>query len=156
MKSAPSTASGSGQQREKRTVTDAEPGMQTGDPWDMGIGESTTLPRAPSANTRRTKFVKLEPVAFTTQDAVDGYREKAMGIASVGQVELGNIMELSITGHVLKWARRSNLSGGLSLRKVNRWNLKNHSNLTVARHLREKIHTRMLLVTVREGEEREI
>ena len=34
------------------------------------------------------------------------------------------------------------------------WNLKNHSHLTVARHLREKIHASMLVVTIRESEER--
>ena len=49
--------------------------------------------RAPSANT---------PVAATTQEAVDGHREKAMRIASVEQIEFGDIMELSITGQVLR------------------------------------------------------
>ena len=39
--------------------------------------------------------MKSEPLAVTTQEAVDGYREKAMRIASVEQIELGNIMELS-------------------------------------------------------------
>ena len=48
---------------------------------------------APSANT---------PVAATTQEAVDGHREKAMRIASVEQIEFGDIMELSITGQVLR------------------------------------------------------
>ena len=48
-----------------------------------------------------------------------------MRIASVEQVELGNIMELSITGRVLKWARPSNLSGGHPLRKADGWDLKN-------------------------------
>ena len=65
-------------------------------------------------------------------------------------------MELSITGQVLRWARKSNLSGGLSPRKADGWNLKNHSHLTVARHLRENTHSSMLVVTIREGEEREI
>ena len=65
-------------------------------------------------------------------------------------------MELSITGQVLKWARQSNLSGGLSLSTADGWNLKNHSHLTVARHLREKTHSSMLVVTIREGEERGI
>ena len=72
----------------------------------LGTGESTALPGAPSANTRRRIVVKSEPAAVTTQDAVDGYREKAMRIASVEQVELGSIMDLSITGQVLKWVRR--------------------------------------------------
>ena len=47
-----------------------------------------------------------------------------------------------------------NLSGGVSLREADGWNLKNHSHLTVARHLREKVHPSMLVVTIREGEER--
>ena len=34
--------------------------------------------------------------------------------------------------------------------------MKNHSHLTVARHLREKTHPSMLVVTTREGEERGI
>ena len=62
-------------------------------------------------------------------------------------------MELSVTGQVLNWARRSNLSGGLLLRKADEWNLKNHSHLTAARHMREKTHTSMPVVTIREGEE---
>ena len=93
-------------------------------------------------------------MAVTTQGAVDGYREKAMRIASVEQDELGNIMELSITGHVLRWARQSNVSGDVSLRRADGWNLKNHSHLKVGRHLREKTHRSVLVVTIREGEER--
>ena len=38
----------------------------------------------------------------------------------------------------------------------NRWNMKNHSRLTVARHLREKTHTSMFVVTIRVGVERGI
>ena len=114
--------------------------MQVEDMSETGTGEGTALPAAPSANTRRRIVVKSEPMAVSTQEAVDGYREKAMIIASVEQIELGNIMELSITGQVLKWARQVNHSGGVSLRKADGWNLKNHSHLTVARHLREKIH----------------
>ena len=79
--------------------------------------KSTTLPGAASANTRRRIVVKSEPVAVTTQGSVDWYHEKAMRIASVKQAELGNIMELSITGHATKWARQSKLSRRLSLRK---------------------------------------
>ena len=154
MKSASSTASGSGQQREKRPIPDGESRMQVEDMSETSTGEGTSLPAAPSANTRRRIVVKSEPMAVTTQEAVDGYREKAMRIASVEQIELGNIMELSIMGQVLKWARQMNLSGGVSLCKADGWNLKNHSHLTVARHLREKIHPSMLVVTIREGEER--
>ena len=83
--------------------------------------------------------MKSEPVAVTTQEAVHGHCEKAMRIVSVEQIELGNIIEVSFTGQVLRWARQSSLSGGLSLRKAGGWNLKNHSHVTVARHLREKI-----------------
>ena len=35
-------------------------------------------------------------------------------------------------------------------------NVKNQSHLTVARHMREKTHTSMLVVTLRDGEERGI
>ena len=59
-------------------------------------------------------------------------------------------------GHVLKWARQSNLSGRLSLSRADGRNLKNHSHVTVARHLRERTHTSMSAVTLREGEERGI
>ena len=78
-----------------------------------------------------------------------------MRIESVEQIELGNIMELSLTGEVLRLARHSNLSEGVSLRTADGWNMKDHSHLTVARHLREKIHpTVSLVVTIREGEEK--
>ena len=93
-------------------------------------------------------------MANTTQEGVDGYREKAMKIASVEQVKLGNIMELSVTGHVLKWARQSNFCKERRCAKQMKWNLKNRSHMTVARHLREKSHTSMLVVTLREGEDR--
>ena len=93
--------------------------------------------------------MKSEPRAVTTQEAVDGYREKAMRTESVEQIELGRNKKLSITGQVLRWARPSNLSGGVSLRKADRWNMKK-----VARHLREKIHASVLVVTIKEGEER--
>ena len=85
---------------------------------EMGTDESAAMPSALAANIRRRIAEKSDPVAVTTQEGTDGYREKAMMIASIEQVELGNIMEFSITGHVLKWARQSKLSGGLSLRKT--------------------------------------
>ena len=119
MKSASLTASGSGQQTQKRAIAEHESGMQVEDTPETGTGEGTASPAAaPSANIRRRVDVKSEPVAVTTQEAVDGRREKVMRIASVEQIELGNIMELSITGQVLRWARQSNLSGGLSLREA--------------------------------------
>ena len=50
-------------------------------------------------------------VAVTTQEGIDGYRENAMRIESVEQVELGSIMELSVSSRVLKRARQSKFSG---------------------------------------------
>ena len=66
-----------GKGRRGQSVTDTEPRIHTGDPLEMGTGESRMLPGAPSANTRRRIVVKSEPVAVTTQEAADGYREKA-------------------------------------------------------------------------------
>ena len=97
--------------------------------------------------------MKSEPAAVTTQEAIDGSREKVMRIASVEQIELGNFMELSITGQVLKWARQSNLSGGLFLRKSDGWNLKNHSQLDSCQALARENSSSMLVVTIREGED---
>ena len=124
--------------------------MQIEDKPEVENEERAEPPGAPSTSTRRRIAVKSEPRAVTTQEAVDGYREKAMRIESVEQIELGNIMELCITGQVLRWARQ----GGVSLRKADEWNVKNHSHLTVARHLREKVHPTVLVVTTREGEEK--
>ena len=114
--------------------------MQVEDTQKTDTGGGEVPPAAESTNIRRRTAVKSEPAAVTTQEAIDESREKVMRIASVEKVELGNLMELSITGQVLRWARQSNLSGGLSSRKSDGWNLKNHSHLTVARHLREKTH----------------
>ena len=75
----------------------------------MDTEERTERPEASSTNTIRRIVTKSEPVAVTTEEAVDGYREKAMRIASVEQTELGNIMDLSITGQVFRWAKNSNL-----------------------------------------------
>ena len=154
MKSASLTASSSGQKGEKRSTSDGESKKQVEDTSVARTSECAASPETPSANTRRRIVRKSEPVAVTTQEAIDGYREKARRIASIEQIELGNIMELSITGQLLRWARRVNLSGGRSLCKANGWNMKNHSHLTVARHLREKTHTNMLVVTIRKDEEK--
>ena len=84
--------------------------MQIEDKPEVG-NEERAEPGAPSTSTRRRVAVKSERRAVTTQEAVDGYREKVIRIESVEQIELGNIMELSIAGQVLRWARQSNLSG---------------------------------------------
>ena len=150
------TASGSGQRGERKATPDDESRMQVEDKLEMDTEERTDTHQASSTNTRRRIVTKSEPMAVTTQEAVDGYREKAMRIAIVEQIELGNITELSVTGQVLRWARQSNFSGAVSLRRTDGWNLKNHSRLKVARHLREKTHSSVLGVTIREGEERGI
>ena len=101
MKSASLTASGSGQQRQKRSIPDDESRMQVEDTQKTDTGGGEVPPAAESTNIRRRTAVKSEPAAVTTQEAIDGSREKVMRIASVEQVELGNLMELSITGQVL-------------------------------------------------------
>ena len=95
---------------------------------ELSTDESAVLPSALAANTRRIIAEKLTPVAITTQEGVDGYSGRAIRIARVEQLDFGNIMEFSITGHVLNWARQSNFSRGLSLRNGDGWNLKNHSH----------------------------
>ena len=118
--------------------------------------DSAAVLETQSANTRRRVIGKSEPVAVTTQEAIDGYREKARRIANVEQVELGNIMEFSIAGQLFRGEGQASMSRGLSLCKANGWNMKNHSHLKVARRLREKIHPMMLIVTIRKDEDRGI
>ena len=153
MKSASSMARSSGEQGQKRLIPDDESRMQVEDAPKADIAGDIVSPAAMSTNVRWRITKKSEPVAVTTQEAIDGYREKAIRIASVEQIELGNLMELAITGQVLKWARQSNLSGGLTLCKLDGCDLKNHSHLTVARQLREKTHPSVLVVSIREGED---
>ena len=83
MKSASSAASGSGQQRVKRSAADAEPEALTGVPMEICVDESAAWPSALAANTKRRIAEKSAPVAITTQEGIDGYREQAMRIASV-------------------------------------------------------------------------
>ena len=149
-------ARSSGEQGQKRSIPDDESRMQVEDTPKTDIAGDIVSPAAMSTSVRRRITKKSEPEAVTTQEAIDGCCEKAIRIASVEQIELGNLMELSIKGQMLRWARRSNLSGGLTLCKSDGWNLKNHSYLTVARHLREETHPSMLVVTIGEGEDRGI
>ena len=154
MKSASTTVSWSRQERERSAIPDDDSRMQNEDMPEVDNEERAEPPGAPSTSIRRKIAVKSEPRAVTTQEAVDGYREKAMRIESAEQIGLDSVVELSITGQVLRWARQSNLSGGVSLRKAHGWNMKNHSHLTVARHLREKIHPFALVVKMLKGEEK--
>ena len=126
MKSASLTASGSGQHRQKRSIPDDESGMQVEDAPKTSTGEGTASLVAPISE-------------YPTEHCCE-VRTSSSYYEGSGQHH-GDI------GHG---------SGGLSLRKADGWNLKNHSHLTVARHLREKTHTSMLVVTIREGEERGI
>ena len=77
-----------------------------------------------------------------------------MRIESVEQSELGNIMELSITGQEIRWARQGNpiISGGVSLRKSG-WTEHEESKSSDSR---EKIHPIVLVVTIRACEEKGI
>ena len=75
MKSASLTASGSGQQRQKRAIPDDESGMASrGHSGDRRGVPCTTISEA---SIRRRIAVKSEPVAVTAQEAVDGRREKS-------------------------------------------------------------------------------
>ena len=73
----------------------------------------------------------------TTQEGVDGYRVKAMRTASVAH---GSCAQMSKTTKLLRDAPLSNTDG---------WNMKGHSHLTVARNLREKTFTSLLIGTLR-------
>ena len=127
--------------------------MQVVDTTETRASEDTAMHETQSVNTRRKVVGKSEPVAVTTQEAIDGYREKARRIASLEQVEMGNSMELSISGQLLRGAKRVSIRGGISLCKDDGWNMKNHSHLRVARRLREKTHPTTLAVTIRENED---
>ena len=88
MKLASSAATVSGQQHVKRSVADMEAEAPIEVPMEKGTDKRVALPRASAA--------------ITTQEGFDGYRKMATRIASV---EMGKIMELLVTGLVLKWAR---------------------------------------------------
>ena len=146
MKSASSAASSSGQQCVKRSVADAEPEAKTGVPMEMSSDESATLPSVMGTKSSRRIAPSRSTVGVTTQEGIDGYRENAMRIASVEQVELGNIMALSVTEQL-------HLSGAASLSEADGWNLENHSHLTVARDLHENSHASIWVATRRERED---
>ena len=114
--------------------------MQVEDKPESDTEERAEPPGASSTNNRRRIVTRSEPMAVTTQEAVGGFREKAMRMASVEQIDLDRIMELSITCQVLRWAKQSNFSGGVPLRKADERNMNSPQ--------------RALVVTIREGEER--
>ena len=71
MKSAPLTASSSGEPGQKRTIPGDESRMQGEDTPKTGTGEGTASPAAIPMNVRRRIAVKSESVEVTTQEAVD-------------------------------------------------------------------------------------
>ena len=76
MKSTSLTASSSsGHNREKRTKSDGESNMQVESTSVPTTNESTELSETLAENTRRRIVGKSEPVAVTTQEAIDGYRD---------------------------------------------------------------------------------
>ena len=96
VKSASSAASGSGQQHVKRSATDAQHQKhQLMSRWTWDWQKSRTAQRFGSKyqmkQSLRHKAETQCPVAITTQEGIDEYREKAMRIASVEQVELGSV-----------------------------------------------------------------
>ena len=125
VRSALSAASGSGQQHVKKSATDAEPEAPIEVPVEMGTDKRVAWPNDLAANTRRRIAEKSFPteihpirstIAITTQERADGRLEKkTMRIANVEKVEMDNILELSVTFNVLKWARQPNLTRGASL-----------------------------------------
>ena len=87
MKSTSLTASSSsGHSRESRTSSDVESRMQVENTSVPTANESAELSETLAANTRPRNVGKSEPVAVTTQEAIDGYREKARRIANVEQI----------------------------------------------------------------------
>ena len=100
---------------------------------EMGTAERAVLPTALAANTGRSIAEKSAPVAVTTQEEIDGYREKAMMIASVEQVELGNHHGVVNHGSCAEMGKTSEPLGETVAEK-NRWmeHEESHSHLTVA------------------------
>ena len=76
MKSALTTASGSGQERGRRAIPDDDSRMKIEDKPEVDNEERAEPPGAPSTSIRKRIAVKSEPRAVTTQEAVDGYRER--------------------------------------------------------------------------------
>ena len=75
----------------KRSVKDAHPEVQVGVPTD----EVQCCPAAWQQTPDEELLRSQTPQAITTQQGVDGYREKAMRLASVEHIELGNMEVVS-------------------------------------------------------------
>ena len=94
-----------------RAIPDDDSRMQVEDKPEIDNEERAEPPGVSWTSIRRRIAVKSEPSAVTTKEVVDGYREKALRIESVGQIELGSIMDLSITcaqtGKTIQPLRRS-------------------------------------------------
>ena len=153
VKSASSTGSGSGQQSAERPAGDIESGVQTGDLLEMGTGESTTLLGASSANSRRrtVRTSSRRHARSSRRASRKNIEDRECRTGRTGQHN-GDVNHVACA----QMGKTIEPLWGLSLSKADGWNLKNHSHLTVARHLREKNHPSMLVVTIRDGEDRGI
>ena len=115
MKSASSAARGSGQQLVQRPATDVEAEAPTDISMEIDDGKRGAQLRVMGPNTRNRIAEKTclaeaqtstSAVAITTQEEIDGYRERAMRIAIVGWVELGSTMDLRSCAQVRKHMRK--------------------------------------------------
>ena len=117
----------------KRSAANAEPDAQM-----VGFEWKWVLTKVQSCMALWEQTTDEELLSIQLQQQLPHKREltgtvkKQCGTRVLSKSNLGNIVELSIAGHVLEWARQSNFSGGLST------------------------HSSMLVVTTREGEERGI
>ena len=99
-------------QQVQRSATDVEGGPPTAVPKEIDDCKRDPLPSVVGTH-RKTSPAETQPssssAAITTQEGSNGYRETAMSLADLEQVELGSIMESSVSGSVLKCARQSTL-----------------------------------------------
>ena len=92
MKSAPSAASHSGQQKEKESVTGTEAGMQVRDPMEMSSGGGTTSTTALPANIRRRISIQLETGSSAREGCCSSGKHRTINTRkqSTRSEELGN------------------------------------------------------------------
>ena len=114
--------------------------------WKWVVTKEVALPSALAPNTRRIIDEKSALVAITTQEGIDGYREKATRTAHVEQIELISFMELL---PVLKRTRQS-IPLWRNVAEQSRWMEPEESQPSDICHLREQTHHQLI------DEEREI
>ena len=101
MKSASSAASGSGQQPVQRPATDSETEPPAEISMEIDDGTKGALPSVKGPNTRRRVAENTFPAEIQPSSPQWQTPLKKVRITSVEQVELGSMMELSVSGHVL-------------------------------------------------------